>query len=68
LIRTWFARISISLLLTLAGCVAQEIYATLTGTVTDTSGSVVAGASIVVHNDATDTDVRTVVWERPRQS
>jgi len=60
LIRTWFARISISLLLTLACCVAQEIYATLTGTVTDTSGSVVAGASIVVHNDATDTDVRTV--------
>lgn len=55
-----FARISILLLIVFACCVAQEINATLSGAVTDSSGGVVAGASVVVHNDATATDVRTV--------
>lgn len=39
---------------------AQELQATLTGTVTDPSGAVVAGAIIVVHNNDSATDVRTV--------
>ena len=38
----------------------QEIYATLTGAVTDASGAVIAGATVVVHNNETNTDVRTV--------
>ena len=44
-------------------CSAQEISATLTGTVTDVSGGVIAGASVVVHNDSTDADVRTVTTD-----
>jgi hypothetical protein len=39
---------------------AQEIYATLTGTVKDVTGAVVPNASITVHNDETNTDLRTV--------
>src|SRR5581483_9822449 len=39
---------------------AQQVAATLTGTVTDPSGAVVPGATVVVRNDATATDVRTV--------
>jgi hypothetical protein len=39
---------------------AQELAATLTGTVTDPSGAVVAGASVVVHNEDTGTDIRSV--------
>src|SRR5947199_6031372 len=39
---------------------AQQVAATLTGTVTDPSGAVVPGATVVVRNDATGTDVRTV--------
>jgi hypothetical protein len=38
----------------------QELAATLTGTVTDASGALVAGATIVVHSDDAGTDVRTV--------
>jgi len=45
--------------LSVAG-VAQELAATLTGTVTDASGAVVAGATVLVHSDETNTDVRTV--------
>ena len=45
--------------LSVAG-VAQELAATLTGTVTDASGAVVANATIVVHSDETNADVRTV--------
>ena len=37
----------------------QELAATLTGTVTDPSGAVVEGATIVVHNQDTGIDVRT---------
>ena len=39
---------------------AQELAATLTGTVTDPSGAVVPSATIVVHNNETNADVRTV--------
>lgn len=38
---------------------AQELAATLTGTVTDPSGAVVEGATVVVHNQDTGVDVRT---------
>ena len=39
---------------------AQELAATLTGTVTDASGAVVPGATVVVHSDETNADVRSV--------
>jgi hypothetical protein len=39
---------------------AQELAATLTGTVTDSSGAVVAGATVSVHNNETGVDVRSV--------
>jgi hypothetical protein len=39
--------------------VGQELEATLTGTVTDPSGAVVAGATVVVHSQDTGIDVRT---------
>ncbi len=41
----------------------QEVTATLTGTVTDTSGAVVAGAKVTVHNNATGMDVRTATTD-----
>src|SRR5215472_6137247 len=40
--------------------VAQELQATLTGTVTDPSGAVVAGATVLVHSQDTGADIRTV--------
>jgi hypothetical protein len=43
-----------------AVALAQELAATLTGTVTDPSGAVVPGATVVVHSDETGTDVRSV--------
>jgi hypothetical protein len=39
---------------------AQQVGATLTGTVTDPSGAVVPGATVIVHNEDSGTDVRTV--------
>src|SRR5580700_10543158 len=39
---------------------AQELAATLTGTVTDPSGAVVAGATVTVHSQETGADLRTV--------
>src|SRR6202050_3355532 len=39
---------------------AQELAATLTGTVTDPSGALVAGATVVVHSNETGIDERTV--------
>jgi Carboxypeptidase regulatory-like domain/TonB-dependent Receptor Plug Domain len=39
---------------------AQELAATLTGTVTDASGAVVAVATVVVHSEETGADVRSV--------
>src|SRR5579862_773026 len=38
----------------------QELAATLTGTVTDASGAVVAGATVVVHSEETGADIRSV--------
>jgi carboxypeptidase family protein len=40
---------------------AQELQATLTGTVSDPSGALVPGAAVLVHNEETGADVRTVV-------
>ncbi len=42
---------------------AQEVYATLTGTVTDATGAVVPNASVTVHSNDTDVDVRTVATD-----
>ena len=42
-------------------CQAQELAATLTGTVTDPTGAVVSGANITIHSTDTNTDIRTVV-------
>jgi hypothetical protein len=41
--------------------VGQELAATLTGTVSDPSGALVAGAAVLVHSEETGADVRTVV-------
>jgi hypothetical protein len=43
-----------------ATALGQELAATLTGTVTDSSGAVVAGASVVVHSVETGADIRTI--------
>jgi hypothetical protein len=40
---------------------AQELNATLTGTVSDPSGALVPGAAVLVHSEETGADVRTVV-------
>lgn len=51
----------LSLLLSVSSAVmGQELAATLTGTVSDPSGAVVSGATIVVHNNETGADVRVV--------
>jgi len=50
----------IVLIFSLAGN-AQQLTATLTGTVTDASGAVVPGATIVVHSEETNADIRSVV-------
>jgi len=42
-----------------AAGLGQELAATLTGTVSDSSGAVVAGATVVVHNNDTGSDIRT---------
>src|SRR5580658_10268807 len=39
---------------------AQELAATLTGTVTDPSGAVVAGATVTVHSEETGADLRSI--------
>ncbi len=46
--------------LSIAG-LAQQLGATLTGTVSDPSGAFVPGATLLVHNDDTGVDVRSVV-------
>ena len=43
-----------------AAGLGQELAATLTGTVADSSGAVVAGATVVVHSNETGADVRSV--------
>jgi hypothetical protein len=52
---SFLALCAIILCMSAAG-LAQELAATLTGTVTDPSGAVVAGASILVHSDDTGVD------------
>lgn len=54
--------LGVLLLAFFAACISwgQNITATLTGTVTDPSGSAVAGATVTIHNNNTNTDVRTV--------
>ena len=53
-----------SCLLTLLACamsgIAQEIHATLSGTVSDVTGAVVPGAAVTIHSNDTNTDLRTV--------
>jgi len=44
-----------------ANSAAQELNATLTGTVSDPSGALVPGAAVLVHSEETGADVRTVV-------
>lgn len=39
---------------------AQEVAATLTGTISDSTGAVMQGAQIVIHNEDTNTDLRTL--------
>lgn len=39
---------------------AQELAATLTGTVTDASGALVSGATVLVHSNETGADIRSV--------
>src|SRR6202140_3700413 len=43
-----------------ATALGQELAATLTGTVSDPSGAVLAGATIVVHSEETGADIRSV--------
>ncbi len=43
-----------------AAGLGQELAATLTGTVTDSSGAVIAGATVVVHSEETGVDIRSV--------
>ena len=60
--KLWFFLALALVLMSLSAiAVAQELQATLTGTVTDPSGAVVAGAAILVHNQDTGTDVRTEI-------
>jgi hypothetical protein len=56
---TFLAVCAVALSLSMLGF-AQELAATLTGTVTDPSGAVVAGATVIVHSEDTGADLRTV--------
>jgi len=55
-----FLLVGFTILSLSAWSAAQELEATLTGTVTDPTGAVVAGATILVHSQDTGADVRTV--------
>ena len=57
---SFFVILSLVILGLSAASLAQELGATLTGTVTDASGAVVPGATIVVHSTETGADVRNV--------
>ncbi|MBV8572841.1 MAG: carboxypeptidase regulatory-like domain-containing protein, partial [Acidobacteriaceae bacterium] len=39
---------------------SQELQATLSGSVTDPTGASVAGATVTIHNNDTNTDLRTI--------
>jgi hypothetical protein len=60
-ISSLFLVLSLIVLALSAASLAQELAATLTGTVTDASGAVVPGATVVVHNNETGTDVRNMI-------
>src|ERR1700733_2347716 len=62
MVRVWFSFLTVSLAILALSAVgfAQELAATLTGTVTDPSGAVVAGVTVVVHSNDTGSDIRTV--------
>ncbi|MHB8503131.1 MAG: carboxypeptidase-like regulatory domain-containing protein, partial [Candidatus Acidiferrales bacterium] len=52
---------AILMLLSMSGiCLGQNITATLTGTVTDSSGAAVSGAVITIHDDNKNTNVATL--------
>jgi hypothetical protein len=59
-ISSFFVALSLIVLILSVAGLAQELASTLTGTVTDPSGAVVAGASVLVHFEDTGADVRTV--------
>jgi Carboxypeptidase regulatory-like domain/TonB-dependent Receptor Plug Domain len=52
--------VSLIILSLSAAVLSQELAATLTGTVTDPSGAIVQGATVVVHSEDTGADVRIV--------
>jgi len=56
-----FVAVCIVILSLSAAGLGQELTATLTGTVTDTSGAVIAGATVLVHSEETGADVRSVI-------
>jgi hypothetical protein len=56
-----FLAVCIVVLSLSAAGLGQELAATLTGTVTDTTGAVIAGATLLVHSEETGADVRSVV-------
>jgi hypothetical protein len=59
-VSTFFVVVSLLVLSLSVASFGQELAATLTGTVTDPTGAVVAGATIIVHSQDTGADVRTV--------
>jgi hypothetical protein len=58
-----FAALLLAACLLSSLAVAQEIYATLIGTVTDPTGAVVPNASVIVHSNETNTDLRTIATD-----
>lgn len=59
----FFSALLLSAAFSFTAAFAQELAATLSGTVTDPSGAVVQGAAVTVHNNETNTDVRTVTTD-----
>jgi hypothetical protein len=55
-----FLTVCIVILSLSAAGLGQELTATLTGTVTDTSGAVIAGATVLVHSEETGADILSV--------
>src|SRR5580692_6895844 len=56
-----FLAVCVVILSLSAAGLGQELAATLTGTVSDASGAVVAGATVVVHSEETGADLRSVI-------
>src|SRR5260370_27458469 len=64
--RTRFTIFTALLAVILSGAglsMAQGIYATLIGTVTDSTGAVVPNATVTVHSNDTNADVRTITTD-----